>query len=136
MTRCRRTFQWPETVSTFSVSARVHALHPGIIVFVYFIFCLFHFARFPWFFVVVHLDFVHILAFIRCAALREEDLQMQRLSLKEKQKEHSQSRPQKSREPMLAGMTNEPMKLNKVRSSGYGPKATTSAQPTGKFLTS
>jgi len=91
---------------------------------------------FPGFFVVVHLDFVHILAFIRCAALREEDLQMQRLSLKEKQKEHSQSRPQKSREPMLAGMTNEPMKLNKVRSSGYGPKATTSAQPTGKFLTS
>ncbi|XP_016952820.1 spastin isoform X1 [Drosophila biarmipes] len=70
-------------------------------------------------------------------ALREEDLKMQRLSLKEKQKEQAQSRPQKSREPMLAGMTSEPMKLNKVRSSGYGPKATTSAQPTasGRKLT-
>ncbi|XP_052853880.1 spastin isoform X1 [Drosophila gunungcola] len=69
-------------------------------------------------------------------ALREEDLQMQRLSLKEKQKEQAQSKPQKSREPMLAGMTSEPMKL-KVRSSGYGPKATTSAQPTasGRKLT-
>jgi len=73
--------------------------------------------------------------FIRCAALREQDLQMQRLSLKEKQKEEAQSKPQKTREPMLVGMTNEPMKL-RVRSSGYGPKATTSAQPTGKFLTS
>ncbi|KMZ05441.1 spastin isoform X1 [Drosophila simulans] len=69
-------------------------------------------------------------------ALREQDLQMQRLSLKEKQKEEARSKPQKTREPMLAGMTNEPMKL-RVRSSGYGPKATTSAQPTasGRKLT-
>ncbi|KAH8236739.1 hypothetical protein KR026_009790 [Drosophila bipectinata] len=64
-------------------------------------------------------------------ALREEDLRMQRLSLKEKQ--HKMLPPQtdqktiKSREPMLAGMTNDPLKP-RVRSSGYGPKATTSAQ--------
>ncbi|XP_043652084.1 spastin isoform X1 [Drosophila teissieri] len=69
-------------------------------------------------------------------ALREQDLQMERLSLKEKQKEQAPSKPQKTREPMLAGMTNEPMKL-RVRSSGYGPKATTSAQPiaSGRKLT-
>lgn len=65
---------------------------------------------------------------------------MQRLSLKEKQKEpkaHSQSQPHKYREPMLAGMTNsEAAAKSRVRSSGYGPKPTpsTSAQPSGKFL--
>ncbi|XP_034663789.1 spastin isoform X1 [Drosophila subobscura] len=69
-------------------------------------------------------------------ALREEDFQMHRLSLKEKQKpklNHSQEqhqqqpqRPQKAREaaanqPMLTNLTNDPVKL-KTRSSGYGPK--------------
>ncbi|SPP82734.1 spastin isoform X1 [Drosophila guanche] len=70
-------------------------------------------------------------------ALREEDFQMHRLSLKEKQKpklnhsqeQHQQQQPhrlQKAREaapnqPMLTNLTNDPVKL-KIRSSGYGPK--------------
>ncbi|KAH8291869.1 hypothetical protein KR054_001565 [Drosophila jambulina] len=76
-------------------------------------------------------------------ALREEDIRMQRLSLKEKQKEHkeqAQSQPHKFREPMLVGMSNnnEPAK-SRVRSSGYGPKPmpTVGAQPSasGRKLT-
>ncbi|XP_017140806.1 spastin isoform X1 [Drosophila miranda] len=62
-------------------------------------------------------------------ALREEDFQMHRLSLKEKQKPNQsreqQQKPQKAREaadkPMLTNLTNDPAKL-KTRSSGYGPK--------------
>ncbi|KAH8264553.1 hypothetical protein KR038_009970 [Drosophila bunnanda] len=72
-------------------------------------------------------------------ALREEDIRMQRLSLKEKQKEQAQSQQHKFREPMLSGMShNEPAK-SRVRSSGYGPKPTptVSAQPSasGRKLT-
>ncbi|KAH8383555.1 hypothetical protein KR009_009281 [Drosophila setifemur] len=72
-------------------------------------------------------------------ALREEDLRMQRLSLKEKQQKMQppvQAKPQRSREPMLAGMTNGPSKPL-VRSSGYGPKPSTSAQAaaSGRKLT-
>lgn len=55
---------------------------------------------------------------------------MQRLSLKEKQQKilpQSDQKLLKSREPMLADMTNDPLKP-RVRSSGYGPKASTSAQ--------
>nr|Q298L4.1 RecName: Full=Spastin [Drosophila pseudoobscura pseudoobscura] len=62
-------------------------------------------------------------------ALREEDFQMHRLSLKEEQKPNpsreQHQKPQKAREaadkPMLTNLTNDPVKL-KTRSSGYGPK--------------
>ncbi|KAH8417985.1 hypothetical protein KR222_009797 [Zaprionus bogoriensis] len=78
-------------------------------------------------------------------ALREEDLQMQRLSLKEQQqKQQQQQQPPQSqhqqlhKQPMLvAGQTNpsrnlaEPPKI-KLRSSGYGPKPSTSSTLTSR----
>ncbi|KAH8306151.1 hypothetical protein KR018_002562 [Drosophila ironensis] len=73
-------------------------------------------------------------------ALRDEDLRMQRLSLKEQQPKMqapSVAKPLKTREPMLAGMTCDTGKP-KARSSGYGPvKPTTSAQAaaSGRKLT-
>lgn len=85
-----------------------------------------------------------------CAALREEDLQLQRLTLKEQHQKQQQQQPkQLPKQPMLAvqGQTSsnlnrnlaEPSKIMKLRSSGYGPKPSStsiskSAVPVGKSL--
>lgn len=79
-----------------------------------------------------------------CAALREEDLQLHRLSLKEQQQkqqlqQQQQQQKQQQKQPMLVvGGTNssraEPPKVMKLRSSGYGPKpsSTTSTSSTAR----
>ncbi|XP_064550288.1 spastin isoform X1 [Drosophila montana] len=68
-------------------------------------------------------------------ALREEDLQMQRLSLKEQPKTQL---PHKFKQPMLVGQTSsrasaDPPKIT-LRSSGYGPKTGSSSATTSKAV--
>lgn len=132
--------------------------------FVFVLFCvLFSFAL--WFVLHCSFYFIFLLLFClvfqphsrslsrdACAALREEDLQLQRLSLKEQhQKQQQQQQKELHKQPMLAvqGQTSsnlnrnlvEPSKIMKLRSSGYGPKPSTStstiakaAVPVGKSL--
>ncbi|XP_030370788.1 spastin isoform X2 [Scaptodrosophila lebanonensis] len=71
-------------------------------------------------------------------ALREEDLQMQRLAIKEQHppKHHQQDKAKsgQQRQPMLTGMNSSnagPSKALRLRSSGYGPvPASTVSKPT------
>ncbi|KAL7727813.1 hypothetical protein ACLKA6_019751 [Drosophila palustris] len=67
-------------------------------------------------------------------ALREEDLQMQRLTLKEQQMKQQKEQQQPQKQPMMVSssggishrISSENNKL-KLRSSGYGPKTTTNS---------
>ncbi|KAH8312233.1 hypothetical protein KR044_009929 [Drosophila immigrans] len=77
-------------------------------------------------------------------ALREEDMHMQRLTLKEQQQQEKQLQQKPQKFPMLVtgGTHNnnrlinpEPSKLKLRSSSGYGPKPSSSSQTSGRKLT-